>query len=231
MNNNKTSSGLQMLFFDINETVLNIAPLKSFINGSFNENIYELWFSKLLHYSLVSTVTGTFKDFLLLATDAINSVSVSKGFPINNSISEILCNILSSLPAYPDVENTLTQLKKKGFLLIALSNSSNRLLEKQLTNANINHLFDKKISVEDLGFYKPHTMVYNKAAELLDVSPQSCMLIASHDWDIYGALCAGWKTAFIQRSQYSQYILSEKPDWEIAELRVLTEILSINKDE
>ena len=124
MNNNTISSGLKMLFFDINETVLDITPLKSFINGYFNENIYELWFSKLLHYSLVSTVTGNFKDFLLLATDAMNSVAVSKGFPINKSISENLCNILSSLPAYPDVENTLKRLKEKGFLLIALSNSS-----------------------------------------------------------------------------------------------------------
>jgi len=228
MNNNTISSGLKMLFFDINETVLDITPLKSFINGYFNENIYELWFSKLLHYSLVSTVTGNFKDFLLLATDAMNSVAVSKGFPINKSISENLCNILSSLPAYPDVENTLKRLKEKGFLLIALSNSSNKLLERQLTNANINHLFDKRISVEDLGFYKPHIMIYNKVAELLDVCPQSCMLIASHDWDIYGALCAGWKTTFVQRSQYSQYIFSEKPDWEIANLRMLAENI-INK--
>lgn len=223
MNNNTTSSGLKMLFFDINETVLDITPLKSFVNGYFNQNIYELWFSKLLHYSLVSTVTGKFKDFSLLAADAMDSMSVSKGFPIDNSISEKLCNILSSLPAYPDVENTLIQLKEKGFLLVALSNSSNRLLERQLVNANINHLFDKRISVEDFGFYKPHIMVYNKVAESLDASPQSCMLIASHDWDIYGALCAGWKTTFIQRSQHSQYILSEKPDWEIADLRILTE--------
>lgn len=65
MNNNTISSGLKMLFFDINETVLDITPLKSFINGYFNENIYELWFSKLLHYSLVSTLR-TFSSLRLM---------------------------------------------------------------------------------------------------------------------------------------------------------------------
>lgn len=221
MDNNTNILESKILFFDINETILDITSLKSFLNEYFNENIYDLWFSKLLHYSLVATATGKFKNFLLLAADALNCISVLKGIPINKGIIEKLCFILSTLPAYSDVENTLKSLKEKGFYLVALSNSSPKLLEKQLVNANINQLFDTKISVEEFGVYKPHLSVYSKAATLLNVSPKSCMLIAAHDWDVYGALCAGWKATFVKRSLHSQYILSIKPNWEITNLEMI----------
>lgn len=76
MDNSVNNLKSEILFFDINETILDITSLKSFLNEYFNENIYDLWFSKLLHYSLVVTATGSFKDFLHLATDALNYISI-----------------------------------------------------------------------------------------------------------------------------------------------------------
>lgn len=221
MDNSVNNLKSEILFFDINETILDITSLKSFLNEYFNENIYDLWFSKLLHYSLVVTATGSFKDFLHLATDALNYISILKDIPVDKNIVEKLYFILSTLPAYSDVENTLQNLKEKGFHIVALSNSSKKLLEKQLSNAGINQLFNMKISVEDFGIYKPHLDVYSEVTTLLNVSPQSCMLIAAHDWDVYGALCAGWKATFVKRSQHSQYILSIKPNWEITDLGMI----------
>ena len=75
-----------------------------------------------------------------------------------------MINCLSSLPAHYDVVETLQKLKEKAYTIVALSNSSQDLLHSQLNNAQIEHLFDKQISVENFGYYKPHYEVYNKAA-------------------------------------------------------------------
>ena len=68
------------------------------------------------------------------------------------------------MPAHYDVVETLQKLKEKAYTIVALSNSSQDLLHSQLNNAQIEHLFDKQISVENFGYYKPHYEVYNKAA-------------------------------------------------------------------
>ncbi|PQL93464.1 haloacid dehalogenase type II [Apibacter adventoris] len=204
----------KVLFFDINETILNTDPLRSFLSYKFGENAYDLWFSKLLHYSLVSTVTDTYKNFGLIAIDALKVVFNLKRTDFTADTSTQLLNILSSLPAFPDVLKALEILKEKGYLIVALSNSSEDLLKRQLTNAKIDYLFDKQISTEIFQSYKPHRDVYLKAAYLLNTPIKECMLVASHNWDVYGALCAGLRAAFIKRSEQQAYFLSLKPDIE-----------------
>lgn len=222
MDNEKSIYNSKILFFDINETILDTSILQVFINDVFNEDVYDLWFLKLLHYSLVSTVTNTFKCFGEISIDALNSIAVLKGIGITKDVTVQLINCLSSLPAHYDVVETLQKLKEKAYTIVALSNSSQDLLHSQLNNAQIEHLFDKQISVENFGYYKPHYEVYNKAARLFNVSGKECMLIATHDWDIYGASCAGWETAFIKRYGL-QYSLSLKPNLEIVDLLSLAE--------
>lgn len=218
MDDSQTIYKPTVLFFDMNETVLDTAPLKDFINNSFQENIYDLWFSKLLHYSLVSTVTHTFKDFGLIALESLVSLSARKGVDISKNISIKLISILSSLPPHPDVSEALKTVKEKGYYLVALSNSSKDLLRNQLRNAKIGYLFNQQISVEDFQVYKPHPDVYRKASCLLPISQKECMLIAAHDWDVYGALCAGWRSIFLQRDKQCLYPFSIKPELECIDL-------------
>lgn len=214
----------KILFFDINETILDTGSLKALLNDSFDEDVYNLWFSKLLHYSLVSTITKTFKSFRFIAIDALNAVSTLKGIDMSESASIKLIDTLSSLPAYPDVLESLQILKEKKYVIVALSNSSKDLLKNQLINAKVNYLFDKQISVEDFHKYKPHPEVYHKAASLLNVSKEECMLVAAHDWDVYGALCAGLRAVFIKRDRQCLYPLSIKPELEV------TDLLSLAKE-
>lgn len=207
-----------VLFFDINETVLDTCTLKALVNNSFQEDIYDLWFSKLLHYSLVSTVTGTFKSFGLIAWEALISLSARKGVDISEKMYMKLIDTLSSLPPHSDASESLEIVKEKGYYLVALSNSSKDLLRLQLSNAKIDYLFHQQISVEDFSRYKPHPEVYHKASCLLNVSNEECMLIAAHDWDVYGALCAGWKGVFIRRGKQGLYPFSIKPPLECMDL-------------
>ncbi len=58
----------QLLIFDVNETLLDLSPLKDSINSALENDLgFEVWFPQLLHYSLVETLTGNYRDFSEIA--------------------------------------------------------------------------------------------------------------------------------------------------------------------
>ncbi|EGI5923388.1 HAD-IA family hydrolase [Salmonella enterica subsp. enterica serovar Colindale] len=74
-------------------------------------------------------------------------------------------------------------LKTTGRKLVALSNSSHALVEKQLTGAGLRSLFDEMLSVEMLGTYKPNLAVYQWALRSLRMPASQAMMVAAHGWD------------------------------------------------
>ena len=120
----------KVLFFDINETILDLNLLRTEINNLFGQDIFDLWFAKLLHKSLVFTITGNFESFTQIAVHTLKQVSMVKGVNLTDDIFVKLSDTLSSLPPFPDVVNTLEILRQKGYIIVALSNSSQSLLVK-----------------------------------------------------------------------------------------------------
>ncbi len=119
----------------------------------------------------------------------------------------------------------LDQLKDAGYKLVSFTNSSNEGVKKQFEYAGLLEFFDKRLSVEDVGKFKPFAETYNWAAQKMGVKPEECMLIAAHGWDVAGAMWANWRAAFISRP--GQQIFPLAPVTEIAEpdLQVIAHIL------
>ena len=66
----KTMSNFQkpdrpkLLIFDVNETLLDLSPMKKRMNEVFgNEYAFKQWFALMLQYSLVDNVTGQYHNF------------------------------------------------------------------------------------------------------------------------------------------------------------------------
>jgi len=59
--------------------------------------------------------------------------------------------------------------------------------------------WDCILSSEFAGTYKPDPRVYEKAAELLGMSPSQIMMVAAHEQDLRGAQAVGFQTAFVSR--------------------------------
>jgi 2-haloacid dehalogenase len=60
--------------------------------------------------------------------------------------------------------------------------------------------------------FKPVTETYRMAARELGVATSDLRLVAAHDWDVAGALRAGWAAAFMARPGMVLGPLSERPD-------------------
>lgn len=116
-------------------------------------------------------------------------------------------------------------MKRDGYRLVALTNSSKTGLKKQLSNAGLLDFFEERLSIEDIGKYKPHIDTYNWATEKMGIKPGEAMLIAAHGWDVAGALWAGWRAAFVSRPGQNKYTLAPKTEITAPDLKIKSEKL------
>jgi len=203
----------EVLIFDINETLLNLSPLKDSINKTLgNNHAAGVWFAELLQYSLVETVTNDYHDFSEIAGEVLRMNALKENLHLSNDEIKKTLEPITKLEAYPDVVPGLKALKKAGYKLIAFSNGKPEVLEKQLAYAKIAELFHDIKSVEEVRKYKPHTDTYHYIARENQLEVDQCMMVAAHGWDIAGALRTGLKTAFVQRPGKFPYELAGSPD-------------------
>ena len=105
--------------------------------------------------------------------------------------------VWQDLSPYPDSLTGLRRLSKT-YRLVALSNGEPDYL-LHLARNRIGFEFDKIISVEEAGAFKPHPAVYRAAARLMDVEPAEVMMVAAHSFDIMGARACGYRGAYVNR--------------------------------
>ena len=65
----------KVIIFDVNETLLDLAPLKTSVGKALGgrKEFLPLWFSMMLHYSLVETLSEHYHSFGEIGTAALAS--------------------------------------------------------------------------------------------------------------------------------------------------------------
>ncbi|MDQ6757422.1 MAG: haloacid dehalogenase type II [Bacteroidota bacterium] len=203
------------IIFDVNETMLDMSPLKKNVNALLGSSEgFRIWFGMLLHYSLVDNCTANYHDFTVIANATLDMAAKAVNKSISEKEKKEALSAIKELPAYPDVSKGLKLLKQSGFKLATLTNSPITTLAAQLKFAGIIEYFDATLSVDSVKKYKPSSKTYQWAAEQLSVKLNETMLVAAHGWDIAGALQAGMQAAFIERKGQSLYPLSPLPQIE-----------------
>lgn len=203
-----------VLFFDVNESLLDLDNLKKSVGKALGgrEDLVPLWFTTMLQYSLVSTSGRQYADFGIIGAATLRMVAANDSIHLTEEEAEDALGPLRSLPAHPEVKEALGNIRKAGYTMVSLTNSSNKGVTAQLEHAGLTDFFDERLSVEDIGKYKPHRDVYDWAARKMGVPPNECMMIAAHGWDIAGAIWAGWRGAFIARLGQQLYPLAALPE-------------------
>ncbi|MBL7559999.1 haloacid dehalogenase type II [Olleya sp. YSTF-M6] len=218
----------KVLFFDVNETLLDLTVMKKSVADALGgrKDLLKLWFTTMLQYSLVSTVGRQYNDFGIIGAAALQMVAQNNGITITeDDAKNSILGPIRSLPAHPEVKASLQALKDAGYKLISFTNSSNKGVKTQFENAGLTQYFDDRYSIEDIGKFKPHTDAYDWAARKSGLNPNECMLVAAHGWDIAGAIWANWRTAFISRPGAQLYPLANPPEINESNLKLIAEQL------
>ena len=204
----------KVLFLDVNETLLDLSPLKESVGGALGgkPELLPLWFTTMLQHSLVNTVADRYEHFTKIGAATLQMVAKNHGVDLTSEQADKAIEPIRSLSAHPDVAPALESLSAAGFKIVTLTNSSASGVEQQMKNSGLQKFLTDRLSVESVGYFKPHPHVYRWAARKMQHDIGDCMLVAAHGWDIAGALWAGMRAAFLARPGKQLYPLAPEPE-------------------
>lgn len=187
--------------FDINETTLDLAPVRATIVDLLGDPLaFTVWFQKLLQLSMTVTATDAYVDFSQLAPAALETVFKSLGQAAPDDAWDRVAGAMGSIEPHPDVRPGLQRLRDAGWTTLALTNSAPGQVHDQLERTGLAPLFDQVLSVDAVSVFKPAAAPYRYAAAQVGVDPGSMWMVACHDWDLAGAAAVGMSTAFVARA-------------------------------
>lgn len=119
---------------------------------------------------------------------------------------------------FPDVMETLTQLKAKGVKTGLVTNGLKRDYEQILAKLRLKNCFDVVVGIDTCGKGKPDKEIFLYALDKLCVCPEEAVFVCdSSKYDYKGAKRAGLKPLLIDReAKFSENVET---------IRSLTEIL------
>ena len=130
-----------------------------------------------------------------------------------------LLRTFERLQAFDDAQEGLLRLAEH-YQLVALSNGDPALIEHLAANS-IEAKFDRCISVDRVGRFKPHPSVYRMAAAELERDPSEILMVAAHAFDILGARACGYRGAYVNRYGLPYEESNLVPDLEVRDFREL----------
>tara|TARA_R100000027_G_C2250170_1_gene94113 strand:+ start:1425 stop:2099 length:675 start_codon:yes stop_codon:yes gene_type:complete len=216
------------IIFDVNETLLDLAPLKESVGRALGgrQELSTLWFTTMTHYSVVETMTGTFRPFSEIGVGVLQMMANSHGIEMTRVAAErAIEEPLSELTTHPDVLPAMKALRNDGYRLITLTNSPASGSEEQLEKTGISAYLDRRYSVETVQKFKPHPSTYEYVLKDQNVDASETVMVAAHAWDLAGAHQVGLQTGFVARKGCSLYPNAPHPDFVMTSLVELAPLL------
>ena len=201
--------------FDVNETLLDLETLRPTFDRIFNDPAaMRLWFAHLITYSEALTLAGVYVPFTDIGGAVLRMFATTRGIAITGADADELTERFASMPPHPEVPTALQRLRDHGFRLFTLTDNTLGISGRQLEQAGIIGLFERRFSVDEtVRRHKPAPEAYDSVASALDLEPGDICLIACHVWDTVGAVAAGWQAALILREGNAPLDVGPQPNY------------------
>ncbi len=215
-----------VIVFDVNETLSDLSPLGArFVEVGASASAAPLWFASVLRDGFALTAAGDNPPFAGVARELLLT-QLSEAH-LNRSVEDAAKHVMdgfASLELHADVASGVDRLREDGFRLVTLSNGSSTVADRLLTAGNLRECFERLLSVEDAGAWKPSPVAYRYAASECGVSPEEMLLVAVHPWDVDGARRAGLQSAWVNRSGGPFPAIFQEPTYTVSAVEELAEL-------
>ena len=222
--------GIRACVFDAYGTLFDVAAAARTCDAELGEKssaLSTLWREKQLQYTWLRALQGRHADFWQVTGEALDFALETLQIS-GSGLRERLLSLYLTLDAFPEVRDTLARLKQAGMRTAILSNGSPRMLKAAVEGAQITHLLDAVLSVEEVGVYKPHPRVYQLAVERLGLEAGAIAFQSSNAWDAWAASAFGMRVVWCNRYDQRPEKLPGGPDREIRSLAELPALLGLN---
>ena len=217
----------RLIVFDVNETLSDLGPLAdAFVAVGAPGHLVDHWFSSVLRDGFALSLAGTCPDFAELGRSVLSGLLAAYPLRIEAvaAIEEIM-DAFARLPVHPDVADGIRALRAAGRQVCTLSNGGTAFADAMLSAAGVRELVDPLLSVRDAGAWKPLPRAYRYAALATGVDPADMLLVAVHPWDCDGAMRAGLRAAWINRSGVPYPSMFATPEYSARSILELAELL------
>ncbi len=160
-----------------------------------------LWRQKQLAYSYQRGLMGAYRPFGEVTAEALSYALAYYGHTPGEPARERILAAYDDLDPFPGVEAALAALDDAGYRLAVLSNGDPEMLSTLATNAGLDGYLDDLVSADEVRTFKPAAVVYENAADRLDVPLGECWLVSGNAWDVAGASSAGMRTVWVNRAR------------------------------
>ena len=219
--------GIRACIFDAYGTLFDYRSAASRCRDVLGENfdqVNALWREKQLQYSWLRAIQGRHVDFWQVTGEALD-FALDTAAIADSTVRDRLMAMYLKLDAFPEVPDMLKRLNVAGLKTAILSNGSPEMLDAAVRNAGIGSLLDAVLSVEAVGVYKPHPKVYRYAIDQLGIKAGEIAFQSSNAWDAHAASLCGMRVIWCNRYRQRTERLPGLPDFEIASLAELPDLV------
>jgi 2-haloacid dehalogenase len=191
------------LAFDIYGTLIDPHGVVDELERHVGERAQEfsgIWRDKQLEYTFRRGLMGRYENFVVCTRQALDYTDSLLQTDLDESAKTALMQVYRMLPAYPDVPASLQALADAGFRMFGFSNGVADAVSGLLEHARIDQYFEAVVSVDTLRTFKPSPDVYRHFIDVAATDAENCWLVSSNGFDVIGAVSAGMKAAWLQRS-------------------------------
>jgi 2-haloacid dehalogenase len=158
------------------------------------------WRDKQLQYTWLRSLMGVHADFWQVTADALDHTMLMFGIE-DRELHRKLMELYLSLAPFRDAAPCLAELQRRSLRLAILSNGSPAMLDAAVRAAGFAGVFERVISVEEVGIYKPSRRVYRHAQAVLKLAvPREVCFVSANSWDAHAAASFGFQVAWINRT-------------------------------
>lgn len=230
------SHNTKALTFDLFGTVLDLGGslkpyIQNFLNNHNSKISSDIFWKQLRYRQRIEQYQDSLIDighsgYLETAKKAFIYTSKLNNLEANDIDIKSFMDGWNYLSPFPECVNSMNKLSKK-YNLVALSNGDLYFLEHLVKN-RIKFDFDKIISVDEVGYFKPKPGVYRKAAHNLNMEPNEIIMVSANSFDVMGARTCGLRGIYVNRYNlpFEETIEKYKPDIIVSDFSELLAVLS-----
>ena len=195
--NDRPLAGVKAVFFDFDDTLQS----RKGAYRKYCKNFCDLYFPGLSAEEkekkmdeMEQHVDGGYKDREVYFPEMIELWGWKDHPPMQELYDSFNIDYGKVVDLLPGAVDVILELKRRGYILGAVTNGVSSLQNLKLDTAGIRGYFDLTVVSGDIGIYKPDRRIFDEAARRAGVENSEVVFVGDHPVnDIQGALGAGMK--------------------------------------
>eukprot|EP00879_Flechtneria_rotunda_P004175 GHRR01004423.1.p1 GENE.GHRR01004423.1~~GHRR01004423.1.p1 ORF type:complete len:293 (+),score=106.72 GHRR01004423.1:569-1447(+) len=194
------------VLLDVNGTLFPAtAAAPAFREIGLDEGLIELWFTKVLRDAFAAQAAGLYRPFKDIGAYHLDVLLRKAGKDSRLTGVEAMSKLVqawSSAALYPDIPEALRTLNNANIKVSVMTNGSADSVARPVLMAGgvMQLVKGPLLDINGPQAWKPFQSSYIYAVKQLGVSEDRVLMVASHPWDIAGAMQAGLRGVYVQRN-------------------------------